>query len=190
MNAWKKVILFRRYFDLIGKSTFLDCLPFQEYGVVANEKASIDQYQWNGSLKMKDNIDRLALHLYLSATAPKTESSLLPTIPLEIEKIEKNTPTLVYTRYRAKVLAVDKREIALKAPLQMVWDAECNEAVWNLLQKEFSSLKNSTAKTEEDRLKALEKIPSDERVKIDFFVRRYLISSHPEWIENSLKFSH
>lgn len=187
VNSWKKVLLFRRYFDTVGKSAILDRLPFQEYAVVAKEKAAVEQYRWHPSLKMKNDLDRLSLHLYLKATSPEDENGCFPTSYFEVQRVEKNAPELVSTRYKAKVIAVDKREIALKAPLRLVWDTEGKDEVWNLLQKEFSSLKNITALTAEDRLRALDKIQSEERIKIDFFVRRYLVRSYPEWIEESLK---
>jgi hypothetical protein len=187
-TLWRKVLLFRRYFADLGNSVFLDKLAHTEFSAVAGEKAVVDVYQWPSILKFHTAYNLYAFETYLKkvAAGDRKESLALPLTFKSIEEVEKGAPELVATRYRAKVFAIDKREIALKAPLKDVWAFETEESVWSRLKAQFPGLQNAPAKTAEERFAALEKILPNERPKIDSFARQLLLEKHPEWITAAL----
>jgi len=187
-TLWRKVLLFRRYFADLGNSVFLDRLAHTEFSIVAGEKAVVDVYQWPSILKFRTAYNLYAFETYLKkvTAGERKESLALPTTFKSIQEVEKGAPELVATHYRAKVFAVDKREIALKAPLKDVWAFETEESVWSRLKLEFPGLQNAPAKTPEERFAALEKILPNERPKIDSFARLLLLEQHPEWITQAL----
>ena len=100
--------------------------------------------------------------------------------------MEKKTPELIGVDYQAKVFAVDKREVALKASLKEVWAFEVEEATWAKLKEEFTALKGSFAKNREDRFAYLEKIDANERARIDSYARLMLVDQHSEWVKEAL----
>ncbi|HEY4255072.1 MAG TPA: hypothetical protein VGM34_01840, partial [Chlamydiales bacterium] len=187
--VWQKVLLVRRLFNDLGKSAFIDRLPYAEFARVAEETAKIELYRWPLAAQMKNSADALALDVYLDAVALKKEKDLieLPKEFLSVAQVAEKHPELIATRYTAKISAVDKREAALRAPLKELWDFETLETTWKRLAKEFSVLQTVSASSVEERFQALEEIDPKVRGKIDLFARRLLIDEHPEWIEEALR---
>ncbi len=190
-TVWRKVLLFRRYFQDLGEAAFLDRLSYTEFSALAQEKAVVDLYQWPSSLKMTTATDLYSFQAYLKAIAPLGKNGLLDLPSLSslfsVAEVQKKTPELVGIEYRAKVSAVDKREASLRAPLREVWEYETNEEAWKLLKSEFSFLQPFSAKTPEERFQILEKLGPEQRGKVDFFARRLLVDKHPEWTKESLE---
>jgi hypothetical protein len=185
VHVWQKVMLFRRYFQDMSQSVFVDKLAQTEFAAVAKERAIVDLYQWPETLKINSAQELLALQTYINAVAPKSHDSLaLPTSYSSVAEVVKKAPELVATVYSAKVFAVDKREAALRAPLKEVWQFETETATWDLLKNEFSFLQ--PAKTVEDRFKQLDQLQAQQRVKVDSYARRLLVDKHPEWVRGAL----
>jgi len=185
VSSWQKVMLFRRYFQDLSNSNFLDQMPYTEFASVANEKAVVDLYQWPDALKLKSGLDVLALQTYVEAVAQKSTDLLsLPTRFSSVAEVEKKAPEMVATLYSAKVYAIDKREAALKAPLKEVWQFETVADTWDVLKKEFVFLQ--TAKTPEERFKLLNQLDPTQRSKVDSYARRLLTDKHPEWVRDAL----
>ncbi|HEX2582549.1 MAG TPA: hypothetical protein VHL30_00340 [Chlamydiales bacterium] len=188
-TVWRKVLLFRRYFQDLGESAFLDRLPYTEFSALAKEKAVIDLYQWPSSLKMTTALDLYSFQTYLKAVSPMAKNGFLkpPSSLFSVAEVEKKTPELVGVEYRAKVFAVDKREASLRAPLKEVWEYETDEEAWKRLRNEFSFLQPFSVKTPEERFQVLEKLGPEQRGKVDFLARRLLVDKHPEWTKESLE---
>jgi hypothetical protein len=185
-SVWRKVLLFRRYFQDLGESAFIDRLPYTEFSTVAQEKATVDLYQWPLSLRMTSAVDLYAFQTYLKAVTPKSDLASLPSSAYSVVEVEKKTPELVGTEYKAKVLVVDKREASLKASLKEVWAFETDEDAWKRLKSEYSFLQALPGKTAEERFQSLEKLGPEQRSNVDFFARRLLVEKHPEWVDESL----
>lgn len=185
VSIWRKVLLFRRYFQDVGESVFMDRLPQEEFASIAKEKAIVDLYQWPAPLHLKSAVDLFAFQTYVESVAGKWHE-LLPNEVLALSEVEKKTPELVETNYRAKVFAVDKREVSLRATIKEVWEFETQTETWELLKKEFPFLQALSAKNAEERFASLGKIESGQRSKVDFFARRLLVNQHPEWVKEAL----
>ena len=186
-SLWREVLLFRRYFQDLGAAAFLDRLPYTEFAALAQEKAIVDLYQWPTSLKMTTALDLYSFQTYLKAISPSTDVAVLPSLLFSVGEVAKNAPELVGVEYRAKVIAVDKREVSLRAPLKELWAYETEEAMWKKLKSEFPFLQPVAAKTPEERFQALEKLGPELRGKVDFYARRFLVDKHPEWTEEALE---
>jgi GcvH upstream region-like protein len=183
---WRKVLLFRRYFNDVGQCALLDRLPYSEYASIATEKADVVVYQWPKSLKLKTAQDLLAFQTYLKAVYPAGEGLSLPSHLLTIEEVEKKAPEMVATLYSANISVVDKREASLKAPLKEIWEFETKEDNWKALKREFPFLQSLTSSNEDQRFQALESLDPVNRSKVDLFARRKLLEKHPEWIDEAL----
>jgi hypothetical protein len=186
--VWRKILLFRRYFADVGNSVFLDRMAHTEFSSIANEKAVVDLYEWPSILQFNSAYDVYAFETYLKSVAPieKGNELALPTTFFSIEEIGKKTPELIGVDYKAKVFAVDKREVALKASLKEVWAFEVEDATWARLKESFPAVKGSFAKNGEERFATLEKIDPNERAKIDSFARLLLVDQHSEWVQEAL----
>lgn len=187
-RTWRKVMLFRRYFNDVGEAAFIDRLPYSEFAAVASEKASVESYQLSPSLKLTSALDLLAFETYIKSVAVPNPSDplALPTAYVTPDEAAKKAPQLVATEYAAQVAVVDKRETSLNAPLKEVWDYETQEEVWKNLKKEFTFVQQLTGKTAEERFAALEMLDPVSRSKIDLFARKQLLIKHPEWIDAAL----
>lgn len=187
-HAWRKVLLFRRYFNDVGEAAFIDRLPYSEFAAVATEKATVDLYQWPQSLKFTTAVDLLGFQTYLKSVmvAEKEDPLALPSTYLPIDETAAKAPELVATQYTAQVAAIDKRETALNAPLKEVWQYETSDAAWKMLGKEFPFIQKWVGKNGEERFQALETLDVANRTKVDQFARRQLLNAHPEWIDAAL----
>jgi len=181
-GVWKKVLSFRRCFNDLGKSAFVDRLPYEEFARIAGETASVDIYSWPLAVEIQTPADALQLDAYLDAVCVHKDKNGLPTEFLPVEKVPAE---LIATRYTARVFAVDKREAALQAPLKELWDFETSDKGWKQLRKEFSVL--GALSSVEERFESLEGLDPKTRGKIDLFARRLLIDEHPEWLQEALR---
>lgn len=175
-ELWRKVILFRKYFQDVGDASFVDKLPYKGFAGYANETALVQSYRW--PIQLKSAEDLAQLQFYMRAIS---EDKGLPQTILSLEEIEKKTPQLIQKTVRAQVAEITKKQVALRASVKEVWDFELQDANWELLRKEFSLPQKETR---EERFQALEK--SSKRAEIDAWAREKLVDENPGWIEEAL----
>jgi hypothetical protein len=181
-EVWRKILLFQRYFQGISQTSFLDSLPYNQFASYAKETALLEVYEFPKSLQLKTFDDLIEFQIYLSAISSQPQKSLaLPSQMLPLETVAKKFPTLVPTLYSAEVKELLFEQVALKVPLQEIWDWELDEKNWTLLQNKFSSL--SSAETRKERFLILERLPLKTRAEIDSFVRMTLAAAQPSWME-------
>jgi hypothetical protein len=187
-TVWRKILLFRRYFADLGNSVFLDRMAHSEFSSIAGETAVIDLYQWPSILTFKNAYNLYAFQTYLKSVAvpEKGDALALPKAFLSVQEIEKKAPELLTIPYKAKVFAVDKREIALRAPLKEVWAFETEDGSWGRLKAEFPDKLGAPTKNSEERFAILESLDPVTRAKIDAFARILLIDQHAEWVTQAL----
>ncbi len=179
-ELWRKVLLFRRYFQDIGEAAFVDQLPYKDFAKYAKEEAVVQVHSWPVSINSAE--DLAAFQFYIKAVCPKQKEGL-PTAVLSADEVEKKYPQLVQTTYRADVAEVTKKQIALKASLKQVWDWQTSDEQWPLLKKEFSL---SSATNKEERFKILEKLDSLKRSQIDAWSREKIVDQNPSWVQEAL----
>lgn len=175
-EVWRKVLLFRKYFQDVGSAAFVDRLPYKDFAEYAKEEAVVQAYRWPVAIRSAQDLSEW--QFYVKAVSGKEG---LPTAILPVDEVEKKFPELVSTTYKAKVAEVSKKELALKPSVKQVWDWETDEANWPLVKKQFSL---AEAKSPEERFRILERF--EKRSEVDQWAREKLVDQHPEWIEEAL----
>ncbi len=177
---WQKVLLFRRYFQEVGETAFVDRLPYRDFAAYAEETATIRKYEW--SLRLQTAQDLANYRLYVKAVCSKGTEQI-PKSFLSVEDVEQKYPALVRSTYRAQVAEVTKKQLALRPSLKEVWAWETDEINWPRLQKEFAlpEIKNS-----EERFKALQRLEPKKLAEIHAFAREQLVEENPQWAEEAL----
>lgn len=178
-EVWRKVLLFRRYFQDVGETAFVDKLPYRDFAEYTKETVTVQKYQWATQIQTAQ--DLAELQTYIKAVAPKADP--LPSSFLSVAEVEKKHPELVQSTYRAQVAEVAKKQVALKATIKQVWQWQTDDANWSKLRKEFSL---AQAETREERFKVLEKLDGKTRAAVDAFARESLVDENPGWIEEAL----
>lgn len=181
-EAWRKVLLFRAYFNDIGESAFVDRLPYRDFAEYAQETAVVQKYEWPKSLQLRNAQDLAELQFYVKAVALPSKDPL-PTQFLPVVEVEKKAPQLVQTTYRAQVAEISKKQIGLRASLKEVWDWQTEEANWEKLKAKFSL---PAVAAREERFRALESLEPQIRSQVDAFSRECLVDQHPDWCEEAL----
>jgi hypothetical protein len=177
-EIWRKVLLFRKYFQDVGGAAFVDTLPYKDFAEFAKEVAVVQKYSW--PIRLKNGQDLAAFKLYVD-TVCKKGKTLLPTEFLSVEEVEKKNPELVATVYKAKVAEVNRKEVALKPTMKEVWEWQMSH--WPQLKKKFSL---ADAEGRENRFALLEQLSPKQRGEIDAFTRQCLVDENPTWIEEAL----
>jgi hypothetical protein len=181
VKLWKKVMLSRRLFDEVGQGVFLDDLTYKQFAAYAGETVAVDLYQLPEALRLLNGRELQKFQFYIDAVTSKNRSKFPPAF-LSPEKVEAKFPELVHSRFLLEVSKVSKEDLSLnKVTLKETWDFEMSNEGWGVLKKEFPKLKG-----EEGRFEALEKLDNETRLKVDRFARSYIVSKHPEWLEEAL----
>ncbi|OGN65163.1 MAG: hypothetical protein A3E80_01220 [Chlamydiae bacterium RIFCSPHIGHO2_12_FULL_49_9] len=184
VNAWRKVLLFRKFFNDVGNAAFLDGLSHREFTSFAKETVSIQKYEW--PIQLKSWQDFVDFQVYLSMATPAQKDPLaVPFDLLSVEEVEKKCPELVVTPYRANSATITKDQVGLKASLRQVLDWQMEEKNWALLKKEFPAL--GLGSSREERFKSLEKLDSALKQKLDRFARSCLVDLNPNWVVEALQ---
>lgn len=168
-QAWRSVLLFRRYFHAVGESTFMDQMPYRDFASFARDTYVVQKYEWPASLHLKTAQDLIEFQVYIHSIGGKLNALSLPSQFHSIDKVNSQTPELVQTTYRMKVAEISLEEVGLRATLKQILDWEMNDENWSELSKAFSFLEKG--ETKEARFKSLEMLSSENRKKIDDYAR-------------------
>ncbi len=175
-ELWRKVLLFRRYFQDVGGAAFIDKLPYKDFAEYAKETAVLQVYRWPIAVRSQQDLDEL--QFYIKAIAKEVNNGL-PALLLPVDEVEKKVPMLVRRTVRAKVAEVSKKQVGLRATVKQVWDWEIEN--WELLRKNFDlpQLENR-----EKKFLALQE--STKRDEIDAWSREKMVDENPVWVEEAL----
>lgn len=190
VRLWQRVMLFRRLFNDVGNSIFLDAFSYQQFQNYAKERAVVDLYQLPESLRFSSYKELQKFETYLDVVAPKLRKGKmilgLPGDFLEASDLERVYPELVSRRYLLRVALVDKESLQVKVGLKETWDWETEEVNWERLKKHFPDLSLRTVESKEERFSILEQLDVVSRERVDRFARSLIVDTHPEWLEEAL----
>lgn len=179
--VWQKVLLFRKYFEDIGNTAFVDRFSYREFLRYSQQVAVVQKYHF--PIQLKNAQDVAEYKAYLQAVAVKAIDGI-PTAFYSLDEIEKRYPQLVETTYRAKIAEVSKKEIGLKASLKQISQWAAKEENWEGLKKKFSL---PDAGSEEKRLAVLNSLNATLRLQVDSYIREALVDENPAWVEEALQ---
>jgi len=185
VNIWQNILLFRRVFNDLTESVFLDDAPFDSFASFASEKANLELYKMQKPLVIKEFTDLLRFQLYVGGLAGVSRTELsLPEKIYPLEKISKDSPDLIKNKYTVKIAHIDLEEKARSISLAQMQQWQLEEKNWMTLTGKFPALKY--LKTEEERFSALEYLDSKTREQVDAFSRLQIFLDTPNYIENEL----
>jgi GcvH upstream region-like protein len=188
-DIWKKVMLFRRWFNDVGNSVFVDTLMFEKFDEYASEKAYGDLYRLPPEFRFGSFKDLQQFETYLNAISKQGETTknllTLPSKFYTVQEVAKNTPELVQKSYLLEVAKVDQSALQAKVGVKETWNWEVEDAHWQILQKQFADLGTKMANSREERFNILDSLDDKSRAKIDAFARKSIIDSHPEWLDTA-----
>ncbi len=190
LQSWRQVMLFRRLFQDIGNSVFLDPLPLQQFHQYTKTALNIDLYELPDHLQFKDLLDICHLQIYLEAVALdnsyRKHPLSLPQQFASVEQVEKRAPELVEQSIEVEYAEVHKDDLVRDISLKETWDWEVEDRSWELLKKQFGQLASIQARSSVERHKALDKLDAAIRLKVDAFAQRCMVDDHPEKIVAAL----
>lgn len=185
IDNWCEVLLFRRFFQEVGESIFLDRIAMQQFKDFATPSLSICRYALPKALQFKTLWDMLKFQRYLEI-AYEGNYLDLPEKQRDPQEIREEHPELIYKFFEVEVSQVKKEDVASLISLKQTWDWEADEENFSQLQKEFPSLSEKKKATVTERMEALDELNELIRLKVDTFARRALVDAHPEWIDEAL----
>lgn len=187
-EIWRKVLLFRRWFNDVGSSAFVDPIMFEKFDEVASEKAVGMLYQLPPEFRIGSFNQLQRLETYLAAVGKQGNGTglALPKSIYSVEEVAKNTPELVQKKYQIEYAKVDKTALQAKVGVKETWNWEVEDANWDKLQKQFAFLGNQQAATRAERFVILDALDSNSRTKVDAYARKAIVDMHSEWIDQAL----
>lgn len=184
--AWQKVLLFRKIFQDVGCSIFVDSLTAKDLYEKASEKLSIDLYSLDKNLQLSGKEEAIKLETYLELVGKSYKENGLPT-PLYTQKeIKSRCPALLQKRFLVELAKVDKNAIASDIALRRMYEWQVTDSGWEKLETQFPKLAKLEKDSTESRFASLKDLKQEEREKIDHFSRLQIISDKPELIREHL----
>lgn len=190
VRVWQQVLLFRRLFQDLGNSMFVDPLVYNQFNAYALEMVEGTLYQLPAELRLGNFNALQKFETYLNAVSRRgtDEKSLLdlPKSYLSVDEVARRTPELVQKKYTLDVVAVDKKSLEARVGVKDAWNWEVEDANWKNLKKQYPELGLKKGDTKNERLNALDTLDSVSRAKIDQMARSAIVDAHPEWIGEAL----
>lgn len=189
-KIWQKVLLFRRLFDDVASSVFVDPFSYETFNQFAGQGVTGDLYQLPENLRFSDfkTLQKFEVYLDLISKRSKEEkgSLLMPKELLSVESVAKKAPELVQRQFLLEVAQVSKRNLQAKVSVKDTFSWEVDEKNWKSIKTQFPALGAQKGATQEERLNAIESLDERSRLRLDQFAREQIVSTHPEWIGLSL----
>lgn len=182
IRLWQQVMLFRRLVSGAGHAAMRDPASFEVVG--SYDAAEVEAYELPDSLRLGDFRALLKFQCYIEgamgASLPQID---IPDKWLSVEEIQKRCPELVEKVGELEWKAVRREDLAQRVTLRETWQWETADAGWQLLRGEFPEL----VRGDGDRLALLDRLKTEERLKIDRFARQKIVEAHPEWMSEAFE---
>ncbi len=186
IKMWQKVMLFRRLFQEVGNTIFIDSLTTASFSSYAHQSVQLELYRMAPDVKLTSFRDLLKFQVYLEAVSGKQISNAeLPTLSLSPLLVEKEAPELVYRTVVADTASVTTDEVAHAFSLEEIWGWELDEVGYALVQKESAALPSTLTRAE--RFAALESLDNAERREVDARACAIMMERHPERLFKALQ---
>lgn len=189
-KLWQKVLLFRRLFDDVGQSVFVDTYNYQTFNRFANQQVNGELYRLPSALRFSDFKTLQRFETYLDAVSKRNKEDknilLMPKTLLTVQEIAKRNPELVYKQYKLEVGSVNKKNLQARVTAKETLAWEIDNANWSAIKKQFPELGLKKADTKEQRLEAIDQLDGETRSRMDRYAREMIVAAHPEWIEKAL----
>lgn len=190
VNQWRQVMLFRRLFQDMGSSVFVDPTSYKKFDEYALASAEGQLYRLSKELRLNSYRALQKFEVYLDAVGKRSEDEKtklkVPTTFLSVAEVLQKQPELVQKRYLLEIATVEKTSLEGNIGVKESWNWEVEDHGWNKLKKEFPEIGSKTATTREERYAVLDALDDKVRAKVDAFARAEIVEAHPEWLSEAL----
>lgn len=188
-KVWRQVMLFRKMFNDMGSSVFVDPLTAQQFNGFAGESVEGDLYRLPKALHLSNYRALQKLEVYLDAVAKRTDEDrtnlTLPTTYLSVVDVESKTPELVEKRYLVDMASIDKSALQAGIGVKELWSWQASDKGWTALKKKFPELKLQDGARDE-RFAVLDALDEQSRRKVDAYAKDALVEERPELLTAAL----
>lgn len=189
-RQWQQVLLFRRLFQDMGSSVFVDTTTFKKFDEYALASVDGQIYHVPKELRLNNYRSLQKFEIYLDAVSKRSEDDKaklrVPTTFLSASEVTQKNPELVQKRYLLEIARVDKKSLEGNIGVKESWNWETENKGWELLKKEFPEIGVKSANTREERFAALDALDDKTRARVDTFARTAIVNEHPEWLTKAL----
>ncbi len=187
VELWQKVLLFRRLFNDVGHSVFLDKTLYEQFHHFASQGVQVEIYMMPPALQLTTERDLYKLELYLQAVAKGKGDPLgLPVAFASETEVMKKFPELVQKRFMVKVASVKRDEVERHIGLRYLMNWELEDGNFAKLQKKFPELAKTTVKEKEARYELLESLSNEKRGEVDQYALDMILEERPDFIREAL----
>ncbi len=190
VEAWQKVMLFRRLFHDHGKSVFLDGRFYRRFHQYASKAVSLESYSLPSHLQLKDFESLLKLQVYIDHVSEKPDGLMLPQNFKSCAEIAESAPSLLESRFLVEMASVNIDEVALSINLKEMWQWQVTPENFSLLEKNFPILALRKGDNAQSYHEAIENLSPDIRQQVDQFSRRQIVLGRSELIQDALSHNH
>lgn len=188
VQVWRQVLLFRRLFDDMGNSVFVDPMTFRQMDQFDNELVKGDLYRLPAALRFSDWNTLQKFEVYLDAVAKRDSNPLsLPVSFKTVEQVTVANPELVQKKYLVEIAEVDKKALQGGLSIKETWNWEVADANWEKLKKQFPELSKSGEIARESRFGILDQLDQKTRAKVDSYARSLMLESDTSKVEKALQ---
>lgn len=190
-KLWSRVLLFRRLFQDLGSSVFVDSLTFEKLNEYALASVEGEMYSLPKAFHLSSYEALQKFEVYLDAISKRSSKSqvtlALPTEFLSVAEILKSSPELVEQKYVLNIAQINKNSLGSKIGIKETWNWEVSDAGWEQLKKQFPELAVRQSDSRDERFAALDSLDNKTRMRLDNAARSAIVDAHPEWIDDALK---
>lgn len=189
-NVWRQVMLFRRLFQDMGNSVFVDPFSYAKINAYALESVDGELFRLPKELRLNTFASLQKFEAYLDAVAKRSEEEKaklsVPTTFLTAAQVGVNYPELVQKRYFLEIASANKKALESNVSVKDSWNWEVSDAGWDQLKKQFPELGVKKAASRDERFAALDSLDPKTRARVDGVARASIVDAHPEWLDKAL----
>lgn len=189
-NVWRQVMLFRRLFQDMGNSVFVDPFTYEKLDAYASDSVNGEIYRLPKEFRFNNFQAAQKFETYLDAVSKRSESEQaklsLPSTFLTAAQVAQKTPELVQKRYLLEIAQVSKKSLEGGVGVKESWNWEVSDSGWESLKKQFPELGSKKGATREERFAALDSLDAKTRARVDTFARNAIIDANPDKLDQAL----
>lgn len=190
VKIWQKVLLFRRLFEDVGNSLFIDPFAYQSFNGYSNQFVKGEIYKLPSGLLIRNFNDLQLFETYLNAISKRSKEErgqlALPQSFLSLEEITKKSPELVQKKYELEITSLNRKDLQAKISVKDSLNWELDQNHWAKLKEKFPELGIKKGDTREERLAAIDSLDPQTRFRMEQFSRDALLDEHKEWVKEGL----
>lgn len=185
---WKEVLLTRRLFNDVKSSVVIDERSLQPMVQQFTQTANGTLYQLDEPFWIKDTKGLAQFEAYIFGVSGKNSADLaVPETMDTAAKVKERAPELVAREVKLSLKGVSLDRMQSNVSIKQMWDWQSKESSWQQLIKEFPELGVKGAKTEAERVKAIDALSKETRKRVDTFSREQIVLSTPNFVDKALE---